>query len=178
MILLPDKKAFSLTELLISSALLIVLLTTALGGFVLVKQIFAVNIAQAALQRSAAVIMGKIIRGDVLKDGTRLCEAEKVILPNDITPINILTFIGIDGVINRTYYLSNDSTSLLYSDTNGVQRVIYTVSKGTTMGVSFYLENKATPLWIGISVSVSQIINGRTVLGALKSSVYLRNHPA
>ena len=175
MVILPDKKAFSLTELLITSALLIVLLATALGGFVLVKQIFSVNIAQAALQRNAAVIMGKIIKGDILNDGTRLCEAKSA---SFISGASKLTFIGIDGVINRTYYLSNDNASLLYSDTNGVRRVIYTVPKGTTIGLSFDTLNVATPLWIGISVSVSQTINGRTVLGALKSSVYLRNHPA
>ena len=168
------KKAFSLTELLITSALLIVLLTTALTGFVLLKRIFAANIAKATFQRDAAVIMNKIIEGKGGPGGIRLFEAASI---PTITDPSRLIFIGTDGVINRTYYLNNDGTSILYSDDKGIQNVMYTAPKGAMVGLRFSPVNAgSTILCVNIYVSVSQVINGRTALGALESSVYLRNH--
>jgi len=175
MITLSCKKAFSLTELLISSALLIVFLITALTGFILVKQIFATDIAKATFQRDAAVIMGKIIDGKGTPNGIRLSEAAAVTFYSDTSKI---TFIGTDGVIKRMYSLSNGSARLLYSDTNGIQNTLYTAPQGAVVGLTFGTLNVGAPLCISIYVSVSQVINGKTVLGAVESSVYLRNHSA
>jgi hypothetical protein len=174
MIILPDKKAFSLTELLITSVLLIVLLTSTLTGFVLVKHIFAVDIAKATFQRDAAVIMSKITEGKGSPSGIRLSEAATVMT---ITDTSKLTFIGTDGVIKRTYSVSNAGAGILYSDTNGAQNIIYTAPQGATVGLVFGMPNIGAPFCITIDVTVSKKINGKTVLGALKSSVYLRNHP-
>ena len=173
MIILSDKKAFSLTELLITGALLIVLLTTALTGFVLLKQIFATNTARAMFQRDAAVIMNKIIEGKSDPSGIRLSEAATVIFYSDASK---LTFIGTDGVIKRTYSLNSSGTSLLYSDGNGVQKIMYTAPHGAIVGLMFSPMNLGPTLCVNIYVSVSQVINGRTILGALESSAYLRNH--
>ena len=175
MIILSDKKAFSLTEFLIASALLITLFATALTGLVLVKQIFATDIAKATFQRDAAVIMGKITEGQGTTNGVRLSEAASVTFYSDTTK---LTFIGTDGVIKRTYSLSSGGTRLLYSDTNGVQNTLYTAPPGAVVGLTFGTLNVGAPLCVSIYVSVSQTMNGKTVLGALESSVYLRNHPA
>ena len=172
--ILYDKKAFSLTELMISSALLIVLLTTTLTGFVLVKQIFAADIARTAFQRDAAVIMSKITDWNGSSGGIRLSEAASVTFYSDTGK---LTFMGTDGVISRMYSLSSDRTRLLYSDTNGALNTIYTAPQGAVVGLTFGTLNVGAPLCISIYVSVSKVINGRTVLGALESSVYLRNHP-
>ena len=168
------KKAFSLTELLIASALLITLLATALTGFVLVKQIFATDIAKATFQRDAAVIMSKITEGKGCTNGIRLSEAASVTFYSDTSK---LTFIGTDGVIKRTYSLSNGGTRLIYSDTNGVQNTLYTAPPGAVVGLTFGTLNVGAPLCVSIYVSVSKVISGKTVLGAVESSTYLRNHP-
>ena len=110
MIISSDKKAFSLTELLIASAMLIVLLTTTLTGFVLVKHIFAADIAKVTFQRDAAVIMSKITEGKSGSNGIRLSEAASVTFYSDTSK---LTFIGTDGV-ERRYFLNNTGTELWY----------------------------------------------------------------
>ena len=174
MAILSDKKAFFLIEFLVVCALLIVLLATTLTGFVLVKKIFAVNITRATFQRDAAVIMSKIIEGKSGQNGIRLSEAASVTFYSDTSK---LTFIGTDGVIKRMYSLSSDGTKVLYSDTNGVQNTMYTAPQGAVVGLTFGTLNVGAPLCISIYVSVSRVMNSRTVLGALESSVYLRNHP-
>ena len=161
-------------ELLIASALLIVLLTTALTGFVLVKKVFATNLAQVALQRDAAVIMARIIEGKGSTGGVRLCEAKSVTFYSDTTK---LTFVGTDG-INRTYSLGSNSTKVLYTDTNGAQNTIYTAPQGATVGLTFGTLNVGAPLCVSIYVGIYRVIGGKTVLGAVYSSTYLRNHPA
>ena len=173
MITLSDKKAFSLMDLIISSALLIVLFSSALTGFVLLKQIFISNISRTMFQRDAVVIMSKILEGKCGQNGVRLSEAASVTFYSDAGK---LTFIGTDGIIKRTYSLSGDSTSILYSDTNGTQSIMYTAPKGAIVALRFSPVNLGPTLCVSIYVSVSQVINGRTALGALESSVYLRNH--
>jgi prepilin-type N-terminal cleavage/methylation domain-containing protein len=170
-----NKKAFTLIELLISSAILVTILTAVLTGFILVKHIFATSIAQSTLQRDAEVMMGKLIQGKAVSGGIRLSEARSVFFYADISR---LTFIGPDGVIRRTYSLNTDGTALLYSEENGVQNlVIHTAPQGAVITLEFGPMNVGPPLCSSVYVRVSRVMNGRTVTGALKSSVYLRNHP-
>ena len=170
------KKAFSLTELLITSAILIVLFTTSLTGFVLLKQIFAENNAKATFQRGAAVIMNKITEWKAASGGIRLSEA--AIVETFVNNTSVIKFIGTDG-IHRMYYPSVDNASLLYDEENGVSgKIIYTVPRGAVLGLRFSPVNAdAVTLCVNVYVSISQVINGRTVLSALESSVYLKNHP-
>ena len=172
MMILSGKKAFSLTELLITSALLVVLFTTTLAGFVLLKGIFAANIAKATFQRDAEVVMNQIIEGKSDPSGIRLSETASVTFYSDASK---LTFIGTDG-IQRTYSLTNNGTSLLYSDQNGIQKTMYTAPQGAIIGLTFTPVDLNPTLCVCIYVSISQIINGKTVLGSLESSIYLRNH--
>ena len=167
-----DKKAFTIMELLITSAVLILLFTTALTGFVLLRGIFAENIARATFQRDAEVVMNMIIEGKGDPGGTRLSETASVTFYSDASK---LTFVGTDGV-PRTYSLSSDGTSLLYSDQNGVQNIRYTAPRGAIIGLRFSPVDLNPTLCVSIYVTISQVINGRTVLGALESSIYLRNH--
>ena len=170
-----DKKAFSLTELLIASAILVTLLASTLTGFVLLKNIFAANNAKAGFQRDAEVIVSKIIEGKGDPSGIRLSEAASVAPSGDGSS---LTFVGPAGVdvVSRTYSLSGDRTSILYSDQNGQQKIIYKAPQGATVGLTFIPMDLTPTLCVYISVSVSQIINGRIVRGSLESSVYVRNH--
>lgn len=175
MITLSNKKAFTLTELMIVSALMAVLLVTTMAGFILVKQVFAVNIAQTMFQRDAAIIMSMIRDGKNVTGGIRLSEATTVTFYADTGK---LMFVGPDGVIQRTYYLSTDHTKLYYTDTVGNNITIYTAPSGAVINLTFGTLNVGAPLCVSIYVSVSQTINHKTVLGALQSSVYLRNHPS
>ena len=172
MTILSDKKAFTLMELLITSTILILLFTTALTGFVLLRGIFAENIARATFQRDAEVVMNMIIEGKGDPSGVRLSETASVTFYSDASK---LTFVGTDGV-PRTYSLSSDGTSLLYSDQNGIQNIRYTAPRGAIIGLRFSPVDLNPTLCVSIYVTISQIINGRTVLGALESSIYLRNH--
>lgn len=172
---LSNKKAFTLTELMIVSALTAVLLATTMAGFVLVKQIFAVNIAQTMFQRDAAVIMSMIRDGKSVPNGLRLSEAETVTFYDDTGK---LMFVGTDSTIQRTYSLSANHTELYYTDTDGNNIILYTAPSGAVINLIFGTLNVGAPLCVSIYVSVSQTIDNKTVLGALQSSVYLRNHPS
>jgi hypothetical protein len=169
----PDKKAFSLTELMTASALLIALLAASLAGFVLVKQVVAAGIAKATFQRDAAVIMSKIAKGKAGTNGIRLSEARSVAFYSDTS---MITFTGTDGAVQRTYSLGSGGASLLYSDTSGASSVIHTAPQGAVIGLEFGTLNVGAPLCVSVYVSVSKVIGGKTVFGAVKSSVYLRNH--
>ena len=170
--ILSNKKAFSLTELMITSVLLIVLFATALTGFILTKNIFAVDIAKATFQRDAEVVMNKMIEGKGDPSGIRLSETASVTFYSDAGK---LTFIGTDG-IPRTYSLTNNGTSLQYSEQNGLQKIMYTAPQGALIGLTFSPVDLNPTLCVCIYVSISQVINGKTVLGSLESSIYLRNH--
>jgi prepilin-type N-terminal cleavage/methylation domain-containing protein len=175
MSIISNKKAFTLIELLISASILVIVLTAVLTGFILVKHIFATSVTQSTLQRDAEVIVGKLIQGKAVSGGIRLSEARSVIFYADISR---LTFTGPDGVIGRTYSLNADRTALLYSEENGVQNlVIHTAPQGAVITLEFGPMNVGPPLCSSVYVSVSRVTNGKTVIGALKSSVYLRNHP-
>ena len=169
---------------MITSALLIVLFTAALAGLVLLKRIFATNIVKATFQRDAAVIMNIVIEGKGNPNGVRLSEAKTVDFYNDAITGFTIKFKGADDPITgvnafyQKYYLGVDNdgrTILCYSDDNGVSnKTMYTAPKGAVVTLKNVFTLNID--YVIIHVGVSQTIDGRTVLGTLESSVYLRNH--
>ena len=170
---LTDKKAFSITELMVASALLILLLASALSGFVLLKRVFAEDLAKAMFQRDAAIVISKIIDGKAVSGGVRLSEASSVSFYAGDT--GKLKFVGTDGV-NRTYYHNNGGTNVLYTDDNNIQKTIYTAPPGAFVDVLYSQVNLGPTLCICVYVNINQWINGKVVQGSVGSYVYLRNH--
>ena len=178
------KKAQTLAELLITSVLVIILIGSALGAFILIKQVFVRDIAAANFQRDANVIMKKIIKGEPESGGIfRLSEAVSYNLKiNSITGLTELHFVGTDG-IERWYCLSSDSTGVWISyhhpgwfTQNGEK--IYKVPPGAKATLRFWLPSGSvfTNIDVGIDVAVSQNILGKNLSGSTTTIVNIRNH--
>ena len=174
-----NKKAQTLVELLITSVLVVILMSSALGAFILVKQVFVRDIAAANFQRGANVIMGKIIKGEP-ESGVifRLSEAVSYSIPS----IAELHFVGTD-TIERWYCLTSDSngTYLSYYHPgwfNGLGEKIYTIPPGATITLRFrYLTGSIfTNIDVGIDVALSQNILGKNISGSATTVVNIRNH--
>ena len=173
---LKNRKAQTLVELLITSVLVIILISSALGAFMLVKQIYSTSIAQANLQRDANIIMRKIIKGERESGGIfRLSEA----VTYSIKSIGELHFVGTDNT-ERWYYLNNTGTSILYHHPGfAVQdEVIYTAPPGAVITLRFWPPSGSvfTNIDVGIDVAVSQNILGKNISGSVTTIVNLRNH--
>lgn len=180
-------KAFTVVELLISSTITVILITSVFGAFVLAKQIYVSSIAQANLQRDAAIILEKIIRGEKEPGGTfRLSEA----MAYNIASLSKLEFNGTDNpppqAPTRWYYLNNAATSILYHHpTAGGTReeVIYTAPQGGGIVLRFWPHPVSSPadsvytgVVVGIDVAVSSNLFGKTIVGSATTMINIRNH--
>ena len=181
MMKLENRKAQSLIELLISSALVITLISSTLGAFILVKRVFIRDIVEANLQRDANVIMKKLIKGEREAGGIfRLSEASSYnITTNGATGVTELHFFGTDD-IERWYYLNSAGTSILYHHPGftNPEEVIYAAPQGATITLRFWTPpgSMFTNIAIGIDVAVSQTMFGKKISGSVTTIVNIRNH--
>jgi hypothetical protein len=180
---LKNRKAQSLTELLVSSALVITLISSTLGAFILVKQVFVRDIVEANLQRDANVIMKKLIKGE-REAGVifRLSEAVSYsIVINGMTGVTELHFMSPSPDTNdRWYYLNAAGTSVLYHHPGFPvnDEVIYTAPQGAVITLRFWTPpgSMFTNIAVGIDVAVSQNMSGKNVSGSVTTIVNIRNH--
>ena len=181
MLMLKNRKAQTLTELLISSALIITLISSTLGAFILVKQVFVRDIVAANLQRDANVIMKKLIKGEREAGGIfRLSEAVSYHIP-DPNKISELHFMSLPPDTNeRRYYLNAAGTSILYHHPGFPvnDEVIYTAPQGAAIKLRFWTPpgSMFTNIAVGIDVAVSQNMSGKNVSGSVTTIVNIRNH--
>ena len=172
-------RSFSLTELLVVSALIILVVSATLGAFLLVRRVVTPSAAEQGLQRDANVIIAKVIKGGPEPSGiVRLSEA----VSYHLAGISELHFSGTDG-IERWYALGGAGASIIYHHptATGVRdEVIFAAPQGTSLQLRFWIpsggiyENVA----VGIDVAVSRIVQGRTVTGSVTTMVNVRNHSA
>jgi len=179
--MMKSKIAHTLTEFLITFALVIILITSTVGAFVLIKHIFASDTMAANLQRDANLIMEKILKGKRESTGIfRLSEA----FTYRIVSISELHFTGTDG-IERWFRLGNTSTSVIYHHPTAAgttDETIYTAPSGATITLRFSIP--VGPQYSGVVVGIDvAILQNKNISGAIKTvsssaSTYvnIRNH--
>lgn len=161
---------------MISSALVLILIISAFGIFILVRKTQMISINEGNFQRDASIILARIIKGTRESGGIyRLSEAASY----QINSISDMTFTCADGS-SRRYYLNGDSTSLLYQSGNSPSytTTVYTAPAGAVITLRFWTPSGDvyTNTSMGIDVAVSQPILDRTVSGSVTTLVNIRNH--
>ena len=158
---MSNKKAHTLTELLIASTLVILLIASVLGSFVFANSIYKTSVIRENLQRNAFVAMGKIIKGgyETSNPSTgviRLAEAkfcgftlhyppalgETVTIPN--STIYFSTLADPEPSTNpyhRWFILDSTKTSIIYHHPTSsvpMDEVIYAAPAGATITLNFW----------------------------------------
>ena len=177
---MPNKRAQTLTEILITAVITVIFFTSAIGVFAVSKAFYSSSMAGQELQRSANWIMTKIVKGQE-EGGTRygLRSAQSFTTP--ITPVTEIDFKDTDGN-TRKYYLSFGS--IVYESPTQVPnvRIIYTppVNSAVTLrfweptdsgGRALYMDHEIVTIYVGITRNIS----GRIISGSLQTSVNVRN---
>jgi len=174
---MTGKKSFSLTELMVASALVIIFTSVTFGIFTLVRKEISLNITSGNLQCDADVVIGRIIKGSPEPGGiARLSEA----ISYQLASVSELHFVGTDR-IERWYRLSPDGKSIVYHHptASGIRdEVIYTAPAYANLTLRFWIPAGAiyTNIDVGIDVGLSQKIYDMTVSGSATTMVNIRNH--
>jgi len=167
--------AYTITELLISAAIIIIFFASALGVFVTGRTLCLGGIAAQGLQRDADWIMDRMVRG-VKEGGARygLRSAVSFTPPASVTTID---FTGTDGNV-REYSLVSGGIAYRSPAQTPNTRTIYTAPPNATVILRFqqpagHADNETLSIYIGIT----QRVSGRTVSGSATTYVNLRNIP-
>lgn len=173
------KKAYTMTELLIASAIAILLLASALGSFVLTKAVYTHGMANYYLQKDVDILMARIIRGAKEESGGTygLRSAVSFTIPTATPAGSRIDFVGTDAN-TRSYFLNNNAIVYTSPTQSPNEQVIYTAPSGATITLLFwevpdYIDHEL----IGIYISVTQPIGTRTAAGSITTYVNKRNIP-
>jgi hypothetical protein len=178
---MTDRKGFTLAEVLVVSILTVLIFTSALGVFVMARNLYVSSMAGQELQRDAELLVTKIIKG--LEGGSTRYGLRAA---SGFTPpasINRLDYTGTDGN-TRSFYLSGQS--IIYespTESPGTQ-TIYTAPVNATLvlwfwepvngsGVLLYPDHEIMSIYVGIAKTIS----GKVVSGSIATSVNVRNLP-
>ena len=158
-----NKKAHTLAELLIASALVIILIASVLGSFVFTNSFYKTSVIRENFQRAAFVAMGKIIKGSYETSNPstgmiRLAEASLYGFAKDRTepvppppPGNTIYFFTLAETMassytnttpyNRWFTLNSTNTSIIYhhpTSSGSIDEVIYTAPAGANITLIFW----------------------------------------
>jgi len=179
-------KSYTLIEVLIATAITVILMVMVFGFFNLFKLVYSSGIAQQTLQDSTNIILGKIIEGKTEPGGVyRLTEG---MCPNgvcyNIANISELHYWGYPDGIERWYRLDGTSTQIIYhhpitGSPLGADEVIYTAPTGSTIALRFSIPTVAnySAAVVQMDVALTQTIFGKKISGASTTVVNIRNHP-
>ena len=192
-----NHRSYTLTELLISSVLVIILFGTALGTYVLTKHIYVDCIASANLQRDIAIVARKItqgIDGGVDNSGhPYLCGLTSAKSYTIVSPTHV-DFRGSDGNM-RTIQIGNppDQNKIIFMKANetyanALQHPLYTAPASSTLSLLFwparFFDGTTTPgvtipgpESIAFYISVLQQVIGHNASASLRTTVNLRGLP-
>jgi hypothetical protein len=167
-----NRKAQTLSELLIASVITVIIVTSAMGIFVVSKTFYATSMAGQELQRDVNGIVERLGRGvaeNWAKTGLRSA------VSFTIQSVSHVNFTGMDGN-TREYYLS--SGGIIYASPEQLPnpRTIYSAPANSTLTLRFW-KPYADYETIGIYVSLAKIVSGRTISGSLTTFVNIKNLP-
>ena len=167
-----NRKAYTLTEIMVVFVLTVIFITSVMGIFVMVKSMYVNSIANQELQRDVNKVVGRIVKGlgeNVTRYGLRAGASYTI---PAVTEIN---FIGIDN-ITRKYYLAPGGIVYESPTETPNTQVLYAPPANSVLTLRFwkpagFLDNET----VGIYMSVTKQTSGRTASGSLTTYVNLRN---
>ncbi len=184
------KSGFTLVEMLVTTAITIILLIGLFNFYYVSKVVYTSGITRQALQNASGVVLSKIIQGGKeqpsggvyrLAQGTRYCIGTGASCGGAVSTAE-LHYWGPDN-IERWYRLGGANTSLIYhhpiaGNAAGADETIYTAPSGATLTLLFWIPSGNYPAAnAGASVTLTQIVYGKTFTGSSTTVVNLRNHP-
>lgn len=174
---MPHNKAHTLTELLIASAIIIILFASCLGAFILTKSVCSSSVAEYGLQRDANTIMARIIKG--VKEQTDIFGLRSA-KSYSIPATTRIDFVGMDDN-TRSYFVNNNSVIYASPLQSPQQNTIYTAPADSTIILRFWNPYAGQPnndnATVGIYLSISRIVGDRTISGSSSTYVNLKNIP-
>jgi len=181
-VFMADKKGFTLTEVMIVSILTVVIFTSALGVFVMARNLYVSSLASQELQRDASLIMTQILKGSeggTTRYGVRAASG----FTPPTSSLDRLDYTGTDGN-TRSLYLSSGTIVYESPTESPTTHTLYAAPAGTVLTLWFWepVNSSGTLLYpdheiISIYVGITKTVSGRTMSGSLATSVNIRNLP-
>lgn len=177
MIMLMNKKSFTLVEVVGTIVISTFLIAVVLNVFILSTQMYYIGICEQRLQYKVNALLNKIIEGKPEPGGVfRLSEA----VSYNLVSIDELHFTGTDN-IERWFRLDNNSKSVIYhhpTSSGGADEIIYTAPEGTTVTLRFStpVGSEYMGVVLGVDVALTSNVSGRTISGSASTYVNIRNH--
>lgn len=177
-----NRRSYTLTETLVASVIIIMLITSTLGCFLLIKNLYRSSAVEYSLQRDVNAIMDRIIRGRKEAGGRfGLRSALSYTLPVTIPAGSDISFVHTDGGTRR-YFLNGNIIAYISPTQSPNQQNIYMAPSGAALTLTFWEAAPLDPLLtdpetIGVYVALSRQIDGKTFSGSAVTYVNLRNVP-
>ncbi|MFA5085328.1 MAG: hypothetical protein WC482_03085 [Candidatus Omnitrophota bacterium] len=180
------KSAYTITEFLLASVIIVLLFASALGAYIMVKGISFNSIAGCNLQRDVDILLATIIKGPVEQGGKafglRSSFAVSAATPPPVTPLpawpgqSTIYFTDKDDNVRR-YFLNNNTVIYDSPTQNPNQRIIYTAPGNSTVIMRFSAAS-ADQQVVNVYISViQQNANRASAAGSVITNVNLRNMP-
>jgi hypothetical protein len=166
-----ERRAQTLPEMLIASAIAVVFFTSAMGIFVIGKVMYESSMAAQELQRGVDGVVATMIRG-IAENGTKagIRSAKTVTIPS----ISEADFVGTDGT-TRKFYLGSGGIVYDSPQQSPNPQTIYTTPSNSTITLRFWKLSATNNETVGIYLAVSRVVSGKTVSGSLQTYVNIKN---
>lgn len=168
-----------MTELLVASVIIVMLMASVFGAFLLIKEVYRDSIASSNLQRGVDTLLATMIRGTKEQGGGTFGLRSAVSIPSPgLFPSpgqNTISFVGTD-TNTRRFFLSNNTVVYDSPTQNPNQRIIYTAPANSNITLRFISASIDQQI-VYVYISVTQQIGGKTVTGSAETNVNLRNMP-
>ncbi len=166
------KDGITLVEVLIASAIMVVILGGGLTVYLMSETTWQESTVQARLQRSASIVMQKMIKGVEGVYGLR--DSKAITTPSYPLPASSDTveFTGI-GNISRSFYLEENAPrdEVFYDPNTSVSGDAYSIAAD----ISSLTFERLTMERIRISLTMSQAVGDKDMSISLNTDVTIRN---
>ncbi len=170
-----NSRAYTLTELLVCSVLVVLIFGCTLGTYVLTKRIYSDCVVSANLQRDIAVVAMKIIRGIHDDAGIYGLTAAKSYHLQSPTEIH---FVGTDNFERRIFLFGAPASSIVYAGRNG-NTAIYTAPANSSLSLLFMNPGITAGILgtetVNFKIDVLESVLGRNASASLQTYVNVRN---
>ena len=164
------KKAYTLAEFMVASFIVVILFTSTLGVYVMIRAFSSSSIAEENLQRDINGVMSQIVRG--MKENGGFYGLRSAVSVTSLSLAKI-DYKGTDGNV-REYNLSNGA--LIYTSPTASPKVqtIYSAPANSTITLQFWWASTDQET-VGMYLSVTQRVADRPISGSVSTYVNLRN---
>ena len=181
-----NKKGFTLVETLIAAAFTVILMMVVVGFYSTIKGGYSSSLAGRSLQEGANLIVAKIIEGSTEATGIfRLSESGIYCIgsgANCSGPVTTAEVHFVSSDLKERWYKLGSPTTLVYHHPTaaapaGADEMIYTAPAGSVITLMFWYPDPLNPTpAVGVSVTLTQTVSGKTYTGSATTTIYMRNH--